>query len=105
MFLHYKWFTFILIGCSQTIKCLLIVPNPESALNEEAGKMLLEHYDDYCTRARMFTEIHARPSTKYVNVLLNVCVGCQLLSCSCLHILLSKSVVRIELSKLIKTIA
>jgi hypothetical protein len=24
-----------------TIKCLLIVPNPESALNEEAGKLLL----------------------------------------------------------------
>jgi ubiquitin-conjugating enzyme E2 S len=48
----------------QTIKCLLIVPNPESALNEEAGKMLLEHYDDYCARARMFTEIHARLPTK-----------------------------------------
>ncbi|XP_053214745.1 ubiquitin-conjugating enzyme E2 S-like [Panonychus citri] len=43
-----------------TIKCLLIVPNPESALNEEAGKLLLEHYDDYCKRALMMTEIHAR---------------------------------------------
>ncbi len=42
-----------------TIKCLLIVPNPESALNEEAGKLLLEHYDDYCARARLYTEIHA----------------------------------------------
>jgi ubiquitin-conjugating enzyme E2 S len=47
-----------------TIKCLLIVPNPESALNEEAGKMLLEHYDDYSERARMFTEIHARAPPK-----------------------------------------
>lgn len=47
-----------------TIKCLLIVPNPESALNEEAGKLLLEHYDEYCTRARLFTEIHARPTPK-----------------------------------------
>ncbi|KAG5682977.1 hypothetical protein PVAND_012291 [Polypedilum vanderplanki] len=46
-----------------TIKCLLIVPNPESALNEEAGKMLLEHYDDYSQRAKLMTEIHARPST------------------------------------------
>jgi ubiquitin-conjugating enzyme E2 S len=46
----------------QTIKCLLIVPNPESALNEEAGKMLLEHYEDYCNRAKMMTEIHAQPS-------------------------------------------
>lgn len=43
-----------------TIKCLLIVPNPESALNAEAGKMLLEQYDDYFTRAKMFTEIHAK---------------------------------------------
>ena len=43
-----------------TVKCLLIVPNPESALNEEAGKLLLERYDDYCARARLYTEIHAR---------------------------------------------
>jgi len=42
-----------------TIKCLLIVPNPESALNEDAGKLLLDHYEDYCKRARMMTEIHA----------------------------------------------
>ena len=46
----------------QTIKCLLIYPNPESALNEEAGKLLLEQYDDYSSRARMMTEIHAKPS-------------------------------------------
>ncbi|XP_018331025.1 ubiquitin-conjugating enzyme E2 S isoform X2 [Agrilus planipennis] len=44
-----------------TIKCLLIVPNAESALNEEAGKLLLEHYDDYSQRAKMMTEIHAQP--------------------------------------------
>lgn len=44
-----------------TIKCLLIVPNAESALNEEAGKLLLEHYDDYYQRAKMMTEIHAQP--------------------------------------------
>ncbi|CAG2108272.1 unnamed protein product [Medioppia subpectinata] len=47
-----------------TIKCLLIVPNPESALNSEAGKMLLEHYDDYCKRAQMMTEIHASKQMK-----------------------------------------
>lgn len=46
-----------------TIKCLLIVPNPESALNEEAGRLLLEQYDDYCRRARMMTEIHAQQKT------------------------------------------
>lgn len=48
----------------QTIKCLLIVPNAESALNEEAGKLLLEHYDDYSQRAKMMTEIHAQVTIK-----------------------------------------
>lgn len=32
---------------SQTIKCLLIYPNPESALDEEAGKQLLADYEGY----------------------------------------------------------
>ncbi|KFH65024.1 ubiquitin-conjugating enzyme E2 S [Podila verticillata NRRL 6337] len=41
------------------VKCLLIVPNPESALNEEAGRQLLEKYDDYAKHARLMTEIHA----------------------------------------------
>lgn len=43
-----------------TIKCLLIAPNAESALNEEAGKMLLERYDDYSDRAKLITSIHAQ---------------------------------------------
>lgn len=43
-----------------TIKCLLICPNAESALNEEAGKMLLERYDDYSQRAKLITSIHAQ---------------------------------------------
>ena len=42
------------------VKCLLIHPNPESALNEEAGKLLLEQYDDYAKHARMMTDIHAK---------------------------------------------
>ncbi|KAL4616704.1 ubiquitin-conjugating enzyme E2 S [Arapaima gigas] len=42
-----------------TIKCLLIHPNPESALNEEAGRLLLEDYAEYASRARLLTEIHA----------------------------------------------
>ncbi|XP_064296257.1 LOW QUALITY PROTEIN: ubiquitin-conjugating enzyme E2 S [Phalacrocorax carbo] len=33
-----------------TIKCLLIHPNPESALNEEAGRLLLENYEEYAAR-------------------------------------------------------
>lgn len=50
----------IFIFCFQTVKCLLIVPNPESALNEEAGKLLLESHDEYAERAKMMTEIHAQ---------------------------------------------
>eukprot|EP00357_Protocruzia_adherens_P023628 CAMPEP_0115045764 /NCGR_PEP_ID=MMETSP0216-20121206/48347_1 /TAXON_ID=223996 /ORGANISM="Protocruzia adherens, Strain Boccale" /LENGTH=196 /DNA_ID=CAMNT_0002428715 /DNA_START=61 /DNA_END=651 /DNA_ORIENTATION=- len=43
----------------QVIRCLLIEPFPESALNEQAGKMLMESYEDFARYARMFTEIHA----------------------------------------------
>ncbi|KAM4703812.1 ubiquitin-conjugating enzyme E2 S [Rhinophrynus dorsalis] len=46
-----------------TIKCLLIHPNPESALNEEAGRLLLENYEEYASRAKLMTEIHAQPSS------------------------------------------
>ncbi|RSH90996.1 hypothetical protein EHS25_010172 [Saitozyma podzolica] len=44
-----------------TIKCLLIYPNPESALDEEAGKQLLADYDGYCKYAKLMTSIHATP--------------------------------------------
>ena len=77
----------------QTIKCLLIVPNPESALDEEAGKLLLEDYQEYykvciqgalsgdsnaytpvaAQRAKLMTSIHATPkvsSTPVVRLLL-----------------------------------
>lgn len=47
-----------------TVKCLLIHPNPESALDEEAGKLLLENYDDYCDRARLITSVHATPRVR-----------------------------------------
>jgi len=46
-----------------TVKCLLIVPNPESSLNEEAGRLLLDHYDDYFQRAKIYTSIHAKASS------------------------------------------
>ncbi|KAL2465874.1 Ubiquitin-conjugating enzyme E2 22 [Abeliophyllum distichum] len=41
------------------IRCLLIEPFPESALNEQAGKMLLENYEEYARHARLYTGIHA----------------------------------------------
>eukprot|EP00180_Rhodochaete_pulchella_P003689 Plantae.Rhodophyta-Rhodochaete_pulchella.ctg6532.p1 GENE.Plantae.Rhodophyta-Rhodochaete_pulchella.ctg6532~~Plantae.Rhodophyta-Rhodochaete_pulchella.ctg6532.p1 ORF type:complete len:180 (-),score=25.72 Plantae.Rhodophyta-Rhodochaete_pulchella.ctg6532:180-719(-) len=43
------------------IRCLLIDPNPESALNEEAGRLLLEDYSHYAKLARMWTDVHAKP--------------------------------------------
>jgi len=44
-----------------TVKCLLIYPNPDSALDEEAGKLLQENYESYCSRARLITQVHATP--------------------------------------------
>ena len=43
----------------QVIRCLLIVPFPESSLNDEAGKLFMEDYDDFSRRARIMTEVHA----------------------------------------------
>ena len=44
----------------QVIKCLLIIPFPQSALNEEAGKLFMEDYDQFFKIAKMFTQIHAK---------------------------------------------
>ncbi|KAL3155893.1 Ubiquitin-conjugating enzyme E2 S-C [Trebouxia sp. C0010 RCD-2024] len=43
------------------IRCLLIEPFPESALNEEAGKLLLEDYEEYAKHAKLMASIHAQP--------------------------------------------
>ncbi|KAJ1413435.1 putative ubiquitin protein ligase [Ochromonadaceae sp. CCMP2298] len=48
----------------QVIRCLLIVPFPESSLNDEAGKLFMESYDEYAARARILTEVHALPEGK-----------------------------------------
>ena len=45
------------------IKCLLIVPFPESSLNEEAGREFMENYDEFCSHARVYTSVHAKPDT------------------------------------------
>ncbi|KAI3794037.1 hypothetical protein L1987_36662 [Smallanthus sonchifolius] len=48
------------------VRCLLIEPFPESALNEQAGKLLLENYDEYARLARLYTGIHAlKPKPKF----------------------------------------
>ncbi|KAK1292573.1 Ubiquitin-conjugating enzyme E2 22 [Acorus calamus] len=47
------------------VRCLLIEPFPESALNEQAGKLLLENYEEYAKHARLYTGIHAlKPKPK-----------------------------------------
>lgn len=41
------------------IKCLLISPGPDSALNEEAGRMLMDSFEEFAKVARMWTSVHA----------------------------------------------
>eukprot|EP00696_Hemimastix_kukwesjijk_P014115 gnl/Hemi2/28044_TR9263_c0_g8_i1.p1 gnl/Hemi2/28044_TR9263_c0_g8~~gnl/Hemi2/28044_TR9263_c0_g8_i1.p1 ORF type:complete len:219 (-),score=79.26 gnl/Hemi2/28044_TR9263_c0_g8_i1:267-923(-) len=49
-----------LVHVLAVIRCLLIEPNPESALNEEAARLLLENYEDFAKHARLMTSIHAQ---------------------------------------------
>ncbi len=42
-----------------TISCLLIQPNPDSALNAAAGALIQEDYEGFATQARLMTRIHA----------------------------------------------
>ena len=43
-----------------TLSCLLIHPNPDSALNATAGHMLQDNYDQFARQARLMTSIHAQ---------------------------------------------
>ncbi|CAH0514037.1 unnamed protein product [Peronospora belbahrii] len=43
----------------QVVRCLLIVPFPESSLNDEAGKLFMDSYEEYARRAKLWTNIHA----------------------------------------------
>ncbi|KAK1386738.1 ubiquitin-conjugating enzyme E2 22 [Heracleum sosnowskyi] len=50
------------------VRCLLIEPFPGSALNEQAGKMLLDDYEEYARHARIYTDCHAiKPKPKFKN--------------------------------------
>ncbi|KAE8355536.1 ubiquitin-conjugating enzyme/RWD-like protein [Aspergillus coremiiformis] len=42
-----------------TISCLLIYPNPDSALNSTAGALLQENYEAFARQAKLMTSIHA----------------------------------------------
>ncbi|CAE8703871.1 unnamed protein product, partial [Polarella glacialis] len=48
----------------QVIRCLLIVPFPESSLNEEAGRLFMESYEEYYRHAAMINKVHAVASSE-----------------------------------------
>ena len=54
----------------EIVKCLLIVPFPESALNEEAAKLFMEDYKSYCEYAKLLTGLHAPKATRINQVFL-----------------------------------
>lgn len=56
----FRSMTSALICVNQTIYCLLIQPNPDSALNATAGHLLQDDYDSFARQARLMTSIHAR---------------------------------------------
>mmetsp|Transcript_13395 Transcript_13395/g.19561 ORF Transcript_13395/g.19561 Transcript_13395/m.19561 type:complete len:180 (+) Transcript_13395:46-585(+) len=60
--------TFSLFTIYQVIRCLLVEPFPASALNEEAGRMFMEDYQNYFQHAQLYTSIHAMPKKKLVKV-------------------------------------
>lgn len=43
------------------IRCLLIIPNPDSALNSEAAHKFQYDNENFVKRAKLFTEAHAMP--------------------------------------------
>ncbi|KAL4894047.1 ubiquitin-conjugating enzyme/RWD-like protein [Aspergillus ambiguus] len=47
-----------------TISCLLIYPNPDSALNSTAGALLQENYEAFARQAKLMTSIHAPVPTE-----------------------------------------
>ena len=49
-----------------TISCLLIYPNPSSALNAEAGMTISEDYQAFEKRATLWTKIHAAIPTDMI---------------------------------------
>lgn len=51
------------------IRCLLIVPFPESSLNDEAGRLFMESYEEYARRAKLMANVHGRPLSFTENVL------------------------------------
>jgi len=55
----------------EVIRCLLIVPFPESALNDEAGKLFMDDYEEYAKHAKLITELYAMPKDTQIQMKLN----------------------------------
>ena len=49
--------------CLAVIRCLLLEPFPESSLNEEAGKLFMESYQEYFKRTKLHADIHGRATS------------------------------------------
>lgn len=50
-----------------TISCLLIQPNPDSALNQKAGALIQDDYASFARQARLMTKIHAPVSSHLID--------------------------------------
>ena len=54
----------------EVIRCLLIVPFPESSLNEEAGREFMDDYDSFFEHARVYTRIHSKLNAAQKEIIL-----------------------------------
>jgi len=53
------------------IRCLMIVPFPESSLNDEAGKNFMDSYDEYAKRARLVAGVHGLTRWSSAPIMMN----------------------------------
>jgi ubiquitin-conjugating enzyme E2 S len=42
------------------VRCLLIIPFPESSLNDEAGRLFMDSYVEYARRAKLMAGVHGK---------------------------------------------
>jgi len=50
----------------------LIIPFPESSLNQEAGKLFMEDYNEYYKIAKIYTEIHSKKNDNKSNKIIQI---------------------------------
>jgi len=64
-----------LLHVFQVIRCLLIIPFPESSLNEEAGRLFLENYQEYFKLAKIYTNVHSTSNESDVSTKSQNCLA------------------------------